>query len=564
MEKTWLKHYKDGILSEIDPLKYAHVVDVFEQSCRKFAAKPAFVNLGFTMTYADIERQSRYFASFLQKQGLVPGDRVAIQMPNLLQYPVVMFGALRAGLVVVNTNPLYTPREMEHQFKDSGAKAIIILANFASHLEQVLPQTQIQTVVVTEIGDALPQPKRFIVNSVVKYVKKMVPKYNLPRAISYNDALAQGSKLPFNHPTINREDIAFIQYTGGTTGVSKGAMLTHHNIVANLLQSYEMFRVKLNTESEVIITALPLYHIFALTVNCLLGYMSGGLNVLITNPRDMKAFIADLKKYPFSCITGVNTLFNGLLNQPAFQEVDFSKLKLTCAGGMALQRAVAERWHKATGVAVHEGFGLTETSPCASFNPPFGENRIGTIGIPLPSTEYKLLDDDGNEVALGERGEVCIRGPQVMKGYWQRPDETAKVMTIDGFLKTGDVGVADTDGYFKIVDRKKDMILVSGFNVYPNEVEDVMAMHPGVLEVAAVGVPDEKSGEAVKVFVVRRDPNLTVETLHDYCKEQLTGYKIPKYIEFRNELPKSNVGKILRRPLREEAAKQFQKQAVGA
>jgi long-chain acyl-CoA synthetase len=565
MEKVWLKHYAANVKKEINPDEYSSLVELFEKSCRKYADKSAFSNLGHAITYAELERQSRYFASFLQSRGLKKGDRVAIQMPNLLQYPIVLFGALRAGLVVVNTNPLYTPREMEHQFKDSGVKAIVILANFANHLEQVLPATQIDTVIVTEIGDVLPPVKRFVVNSVVKYVKKMVPPYNLPKAISFRDAMAKGAQLPLNHPNITGQDIAFIQYTGGTTGVSKGAALTHRNMVANMMQSYEMFRSLLTADQEIVITALPLYHIFALTCNCLIMLMVGAHNVLITNPRDMKAFLKDLKKYPFTMITGVNTLYNGLLNQPDFKDISFKHLRLAGAGGMALQRAVAERWHKTTGVPIMEGFGMTETSPVTHFNPPFGENRIGTIGIPVPNTECKLVDDEGNEItAPNERGELCIRGPQVMQGYWQRPDENAKVFLADGFLRTGDIAVMEPDGYFKIVDRKKDMILVSGFNVYPNEVEDVLAHHPGVLEVAAVGVPDEKSGEAVKVFVVRKDPNLQVEALHDFAKEQLTGYKIPKYIEFRNELPKSNVGKILRRPLRDEAVAQMKKQAVGA
>jgi long-chain acyl-CoA synthetase len=472
-------------------------------------------------------------------------------MPNLLQYPIALFGALRAGLVVVNTNPLYTAREVKHQFNDSGAKAIIILANFAFNLEKILPDTGIETVIVTEIGDMLGGFKKTLVNFVVKRVKKMVPSYSLPEAVSFNKALDAGKGYEYSKPDVNLDDVAFLQYTGGTTGVSKGAALSNKNIVANILQCKQWF-VGLSEGNEVIITALPLYHIFALTVNCLLMTHVGAKNILVTNPRDMPAFIKDLKKYPFTIITGVNTLFNGLMNQPDFKSVDFSILKYAIGGGMAVQRAVADRWKEITGKVLAEGYGLSETSPLLSCNPLGGGERVGTIGLPAPSTEMKIMDESGNEVQIGEAGEICARGPQVMSGYWQRPDETSQVFHGDWF-RTGDIGVMDEDGFFKVVDRKKDMINVSGFNVYPNEIEDVVASHDKVLEVAAIGVADEKSTEVVKLFVVKKEGSLTEEELKDYCKENLTNYKRPRHIEFREELPKSNVGKILRRHLREES-----------
>jgi long-chain acyl-CoA synthetase len=552
-KQIWLNNYPKGVPKEINPDSYPSLIELMNESLTKFSGKPAFANMGVELTFSDLDRLSRNFASYLQNDlGLVKGDRIAIQMPNLLQYPVAMYGAFRAGLIVVNTNPLYTPREMEHQFKDSGAKAIVILANFASNLEKVISKTDIKHVIVTEIGDLLGFPKKLIVNSVVKYVKKMVPAYNLPKAIPFSKAIAaNGAAL--KPVSVKNTDVAFIQYTGGTTGVSKGAMLTHRNIIANIEMNNAWLTPQINQiKNNIIITALPLYHIYSLTVNTLTGLKTGWFNVLITNPRDMKAFIKDLKKYQFSVITGLNTLYNGLLNQPEFASVDFSDLKITSAGGMALQNAVAEKWHKVTGCPACEGYGLSETSPVLCSNPVDGSGKIGYIGIPWPNTELKIMNEDGTEAAIGERGEIWAKGPQVMPGYWNRPDETALVME-DGWFKTGDIGIMDQDGYFKIVDRKKDMILVSGFNVYPNEIEDVVAMHPGVLEVACVGIKDEKSTEAVKIFVVKREPDLTEEELKKYCRENLTGYKVPRHIEFRKDLPKSNVGKILRRMLKENA-----------
>jgi long-chain acyl-CoA synthetase len=547
----WLNNYPKGVAKEINPDSYPSLIELMNESFAKFSDKPAFANMGVELTFRELDRLSRNFASFLQNDlGLVKGDRIAIQMPNLLQYPVAMYGAFRAGLVIVNTNPLYTPREMEHQFKDSGAKAIVILANFASNLEKIIAKTDIQHVIITEIGDLLGFPKKLLVNSVVKYVKKMVPPYNLPKAISFSKAISANG-ASHKPVSLKNTDVAFIQYTGGTTGVSKGAMLTHRNVIANVEMNYAWMLPQMNKiKNNIIITALPLYHIYSLTVNALSALKSGYLNVLISNPRDMKAFIKDLKKYQFSIITGLNTLYNGLMNQPDFASVDFSDLKITSAGGMALQNAVAEKWQKVTGCPACEGYGLSETSPVLSSNPVDGSGKIGYIGIPWPNTELKIVQDDGTEAAIGERGEIWAKGPQVMPGYWNRPDETALVME-DGWFKTGDIGIMDQDGYFKIVDRKKDMILVSGFNVYPNEIEDVVAMHPGVMEVACVGIKDDKSTEAVKIFVVKREADLTEEELRKYCRENLTGYKIPKHIEFRTDLPKSNVGKILRRMLKE-------------
>jgi long-chain acyl-CoA synthetase len=529
---------------------------MLEEGFTKFADQPAYSNMGKEITFAEVDKLSRDFAAYLQGLGLQKGDRIAIQMPNLLQYPVAMFGALRAGLTVVNTNPLYTPREMLHQFKDSGARAIVILANFGSHLEKVLPETGIEHVIVTQIGDLLGFPKKLVVNAVVKYVKKMVPAYNLPTAVAFNDALAKGASGTYTRPQVSGQDMAFIQYTGGTTGVSKGAMLTHRNLIANVEANNEWSKPVLKDQpGHIMVAALPLYHVYALTVNALSALKFGGLNLLITNPRDMNAFINDLKKYQVTMFTGVNTLYNGLLNHPRFGEIDFSKLKVTSAGGMALQKVVAERWRQATGCLPAEGYGLSETSPVLSSNPLLGENRVGTIGVPWPSTQMRILREDGTWADIGESGEICAQGPQVMPGYYNRSKETAAVMHEDEsgrWFKTGDIGIQDADGFFKIVDRKKDMILVSGFNVYPNEIEDVMAQCPGVLEVACVGVPDEKTTEAVKVFVVKKDPELSLETIKSYCRENLTAYKCPKHIEFRDELPKTNVGKILRRALRDE------------
>jgi long-chain acyl-CoA synthetase len=551
MEKVWLKAYPKGVAQEINPDSISSIVELFENSVRQFKGNEAYENMGVTITYGELDSLSRDFAAYLQNQaGLKKGDRIAIQMPNLIQYPIALFGALRAGLTVVNTNPLYTPREMKHQFNDSGAKAIVILANFAYNLEEVLAETPIQTVIVTELGDLLGFPKSLIVNSVVKYIKKMVPKFNLPKAISFYEVLDEGAKGQFTPQKMSGADIAFLQYTGGTTGVSKGAMLTHRNMIANMLQIGEWMKPKLGIGTETIVTALPLYHIFSLTVNCLCFMKMGNKNLLITNPKDIPGFIKTLSKSPYTIFTGVNTLYNALMNHPKFSSLNFSNLKLSVAGGMALQRAVSERWLKAVGTPVIEGYGLTETSPLVSCNPADGTDRVGTIGLPAPSTDIRLIDEDGQDVKPGEPGELCVKGPQVMKGYWQRDDETAKVMLPGGWLKTGDVAVIDADGFLKIVDRKKDMILVSGFNVYPNEIEDVVALHPAVSEVAAIGAPDEKSGEVVKIFVVVKI-EVTIEELMAHCRKNLVGYKVPKFIEFRTELPKTNVGKILRRALRD-------------
>jgi long-chain acyl-CoA synthetase len=547
---VWLKHYPRGVPYEINPDRYTSLLELMDEAFRKFADLPAYANMGKHLTFRELDALSRQFGAYLQSLGLQKGDRIAIQMPNLLQYPVAMFGAFRAGLIVVNTNPLYTPREMEHQFRDAGVKAIVILANFAHNLQKVLPNTGIKHVVVTEIGDMLSFPKKQIVNLVVKHVKKMVPAYSLPGAVSMTEALQKGAAATLKPVQMGGKDIAFIQYTGGTTGVSKGATLTHRNIIANVEANFEWMRPCMNEQQNVIITALPLYHIYSLTVNALSALKSGTLNVLITNPRDMKAFLKDLKKYKFTCITGVNTLYNGLLNQPDFATLDFKPLRITSAGGMALQTAVAEKWAKVTGVVPAEGYGLSETAPVLSSNAIDGTARIGTIGVPWPSTELKIVKDDGTDAAPGESGEIWARGPQVFPGYWNRPEETAKVFNGDWF-KTGDIGEMDEEGFFRIVDRKKDMIIVSGLKVFPNEVEEVVSKCPGVLEVACIGVPDDKSGEAVKLFVVKKDPSLTEQDIKAFCKENLTNYKRPRLVEFRNDLPKSNVGKILRRELRE-------------
>ncbi len=552
MEQIWLKSYPKVTPPVINIEQYQSVVHVFETSCRKFATNTAFSNMGVALTYLDWQDRSNDFAAFLQNDlKLQKGDRIAIQMPNLLQYPIALLGALKAGLVIVNTNPLYTEREMQFQFKDSGCKAIVILANFASNLEKVIKQTDIEHVIVTEVGDQLGFPKGLLVNTVLRHVKKMVPAFNLPKAIKFNDALRKGQMSKFKKVNLNLDDIGFLQYTGGTTGVSKGAVLTHRNIVANMEQISSWMLPLLKEGEEVVIAALPMYHIFCLTVNGLAITKIGGHNILITNPKDIAGFIKTLRNTKFTVGTGVNTLFNALMNHPDFEKIDFKPLKVSVAGGMALQTAVANRWKEKTKSTIVEGYGLTEASPVVCCNPIDGSDKVGTVGLPLPSTDVQLRDDNEKISPPGESGELCVRGPQVMKGYWNRPDETAKVMTSDGWLKTGDIAVVDAQGFFKIVDRKKDMILVSGFNVYPNEIEDVIALHPGVLEVAAVGIPDQHSGEVVKIFVVKKDPTLTAEQLLQHARKQLTGYKMPKLVEFRAELPKTNVGKILRRALRE-------------
>jgi long-chain acyl-CoA synthetase len=554
MEKIWLQSYPKGIPSEISFHSYKSLNDIYDEAIRNFTNNKAFTNMGVSLTFKEVHDLVDKLSSFFQNElKLKKGDRIAIQMPNVLQFPIVVFAAIRSGLIVVNTNPLYTAKEMQHQFKDSGAKAIVLLANFAHHLESILKDTDIETVVVTELGDLFPAPKRILVNSVVKYIKKMVPAYHLPHAYSFRQALELGAMKPSNKIETNMEDIAFLQYTGGTTGVSKGAMLTHKNVIANMLQICEWMTPKLREGEEVAIAALPMYHIFALTLNCLALLRFGAENILITNPRDLPGFIKDIKKHHFTVMSGVNTLFNALMNHPDFHSVDLSKVKISVAGAMTLQKTVAERWLQMTKSVVVEGYGLTEASPVVCCNPIDGTDRVGSIGLPMPSTDVKLIDDNGNEVAMGEPGELCCQGPQVMKGYWNRDDETEKVLDKDGWLKTGDVAVAESGGFFRIVDRKKDMILVSGFNVYPNEVEEAIASLPGVLEVAAVGVPNEHSGEVVKAVVVKKDPNLTAEDVIAHAKKTLTNYKVPKIVEFRDELPKTNVGKILRRALREQA-----------
>jgi len=533
---------------------YHSVMDIFRSSVERFASNIAFSCMGQSLTYADLDRLSGDFAAWLQHETtLVPGDRIAIQLPNLLQYPVAVFGAIRAGLVVVNTNPLYTEREMRHQFKDSGAKAVLILANMADKLERILDKTDIEHVLVTQIGDMHGFPKRPLINFVVKYVKKMVPRYSLPQAVSFRAALAKGSGLSHQDVDGKPDDLAVLQYTGGTTGLAKGTMLTHRNLVANMLQAKRAIGAGLDEGREVVIAPLPVYHIYTFTVNCLFMLNVGNHSVLITNPRDLDAFVKELKATPFSGFVGLNTLFNALCNREDFRDLNFSRLHLTISGGMALTRAVANRWEEVTGCPVAEGYGLTETSPIVSFNP-VDAIQLGTIGRPVAGTELKVTDADGNEAPVGEPGELCVSGPQVMKGYWNKDDETAKVIDADGFFHTGDIAVIQDDGYVRIVDRKKDMILVSGFNVYPNEIEDVVATHPDVTESCAVGVADEASGEVIKLFVVAKDPELTAEALRTWCKKELTAYKVPKVIEFRDELPKTNVGKVLRRQLRDESA----------
>ena len=553
MNKPWLSQYPAGVDHEIDLSQYQSLNQLLDHNCERYAERVAFSNFGAELTYAELAEQSRNFAAWLQAQDLNPGDRVAIMMPNILQYPIALFGILKAGLVVVNTNPMYTARELKHQLDDAGIKAIVVVENFAHVLEKVVEGTACETIITTRIGDMLGFPKGFITNFVLRHIKKMVPDFDLPGAVSFTDCLEAGQDIPLKPVHIEQDDLAFLQYTGGTTGVAKGAMLSHGNILANVLQSETWFSPVVADDGEIMITALPLYHIFALTCNCFVFIQLGGENRLVTNPRDMQGFVKILKNSGFTAITGVNTLFNGLLNTEGFSEVDFSQLKMSFGGGMAVQKAVAERWLEVTGCVLIQGYGLTETSPVATINPVGVEEFTGAIGVPAPSTECTILDAEGQPLPAGEVGELCVRGPQVMKGYWQRPEETAKVMTDDGWLRTGDMGVMEEHGYFKLVDRKKDMILVSGFNVYPNEVEDVVALHPKVLEVAAIGVDDEKSGEVVKLCVVKKDDSLTEEELKAYCKEQLTGYKRPKTVQFYEELPKSNVGKILRKDLREEA-----------
>ncbi|HMZ83871.1 MAG TPA: long-chain-fatty-acid--CoA ligase [Rhodocyclaceae bacterium] len=556
MEKIWLKSYPPGVPAEIDISEFNSVGDVLARSVRLYGPQPAYICMDKSITYDELDRLSTQFAGFLQGElGLPQGARVAIMMPNVLQYPIAAFGALRAGYTVVNVNPLYTPRELEHQLRDSGAEAIVIVENFCTTLQEVVKNTPVKTVVTTGLGDMLGFPKGMIVNFVVKHVKKMVPAWDIPGNINFRDALTRGARHALKPVKVTLDDLAFLQYTGGTTGVAKGAMLTHRNIVSNLTQAYEWIRPFVRDGNEVIVTALPLYHIFALTANCLTFMRLGAANVLITNPRDIPGFVKELSKHKFSVLTGVNTLFNALLNDPNFGKLDFSAMRVTLGGGMAVQKAVADRWKEITGKPLIEAYGLTETSPAATINPLDLKEYNGAIGLPVSSTEVAIRDDDGNDVPLGQSGELCVRGPQVMKGYYNREDETAKVMMPDGFLRTGDVAVMDEKGFVRIVDRKKDMILVSGFNVYPNEVEAVVAMHPGVLEVAAIGVPDDKSGEAVKVFIVRKDAALTEEAVLAHCRENLTGYKMPRFVEFRQELPKTNVGKILRRALRDEPPK---------
>jgi len=552
MQKLWVEQYPPQVPAEIELQRITSVADFFVQACEEFGPKTAYISMGKSITYAALNEQSRLFAQYLQSVGVKKGDRVALMMPNVLQYPIALFGTLRAGAVVVNCNPLYTPRELEHQLTDSGATAIVILENFAHVLEQVIGKTQVRHIIVTPLGEML-GAKGHIVNFVVRKIKKLVPAWNLPQAISMKQALSLGQRKSFDEPRLTPEDIAFLQYTGGTTGVSKGAILTHRNICANVLQAEHWISPVVRRGEEFIITALPLYHIFALTANCLTFIRIGAQNLLIANPRDIPNFVKEWAKYPVTAFTAVNTLFNALLNHPDFQKLNFSTLRVTLGGGMAVQKPVAERWKAVTGCALSQAYGLTETSPAATINPLADIPFSGSIGLPISSTEVSIRDDSGNELPLNEVGEICLRGPQVTSGYWGRPDETEKIFFQDGFLKTGDMGYVDDKGYVFLVDRKKDMILVSGFNVYPNEVEEVVAMHPAVREVAAIGVPDEQTGEAVKLYVASSDPALTKDALIDHCKQYLTNYKVPKQIEFRPELPKTNVGKILRRALRDSS-----------
>jgi long-chain acyl-CoA synthetase len=555
MERIWLKQYPAGVPADIDVTQYPSLVELLEESFAKFADRKSFICMDKSITYRDLDEMSVALAAYLQSKGLRKGARVALMMPNVLQYPIATAAVLRAGYAVVNVNPLYTARELEHQLKDSGAEAVVVLENFAHTVQQVLAKTAVKHVIIGTMGDMLGL-KGMIVNLVVRRVKKMVPPFSIPGAVLFNDAVATGRGVKFNKPKIGPDDVAFLQYTGGTTGVSKGATLLHRNILANVLQNDAWLQPALALPPHVdqifIVCALPLYHIFALTACFLLAVRAGGVNLLIPNPRDMAGFVKELMKYQVNSFPAVNTLYNGLLHHPDFGKIDFSKLKISNGGGMAVQRPVAEQWKKLTGCSIAEGYGLSETSPTLTCNTATSSEFNGTIGLPVPSTFISIRDDDGNEVPFGQPGEICAKGPQVMAGYWNRPEETAKVMTADGYFRTGDIGVMTPDGYTRIVDRKKDMILVSGFNVYPNEIEEVIASHPGVLECAVIGVQDERSGEAVKAFIVRKDPNLTAEDIIKFCHEQLTNYKIPKQIEFRTELPKTNVGKILRRQLRDE------------
>jgi long-chain acyl-CoA synthetase len=556
MDKIWLKSYPPGVPADIDPDQYGSLVQILEESFQKYASNNAFVCMDKFLTYAELDGMSKRLAAWLQSRGMAKGARVAVMMPNVLQYPVALAAILRAGYTVVNVNPLYTPRELEHQLKDSGSEAIIVLENFAHTVQQVLVRTPVRHVVVASMGELLGGAKGMMVDFVVRNVKKLVPDFSIAHMVRFKDALAQGARMPFKPVELTSRDVAFLQYTGGTTGVSKGATLTHRNVIANVLQTEAWSRPAMSlppiVDFPTIVCALPLYHIFALTACALWGMRVGALNILIPNPRDIGGFVKELAKYKINMLPAVNTLYNALVNHPDFRHIDFSALKVSNGGGMAVQQAVDDKWHAITGTHIIEGYGLSETAPVATCNRCDVPGFTGTIGLPVPSTEIAIVDDDGKPLPLGSVGEIAIRGPQVMDGYWNLPDETAKVMTPSGFFKSGDVGVMDEQGYVKIVDRKKDMILVSGFNVYPNELEAVIAAHPGVLECAAIGVPDEHSGEAVKVFVVKKDPNLSAEQLMDYCKQEFTGYKKPKYIEFRDELPKTNVGKILRRALREE------------
>ena len=550
--RPWLANYPNGIPANIDPDAYHCLVDLFLETFDKYRSKVAFTCMGKNLTFDQLDKYSSAFGAYLQSRGLEKGDRVALMMPNMLQYPIALFGVLRAGLVAVNTNPLYTPREMKHQFQDSGAKAIIIAENFAANLEKILPETQIKVIITTSIGELLGMVKGTVVNFVVRSVKRMVPKYNLPNTVNFKKALSEGKNFKLEDHHGEQDELILLQYTGGTTGVAKGAMLTNKNLVSNMQQIRAAMMPFLKEGNEVALSPLPMYHIFAFTVNCLALMSIGTRTVLIVNPRDLSTINKAFKANPITLMTGINTLFNALLNNKDFKSLDLSNLKVTVGGGMAVQRAVAERWHKITGCPLSEGYGMTESSPVVSVNPIDGSGKLGTIGLPVPSTDVRIVDDAGQPLAQGEIGEIQVKGPQVMKGYYNRPDETAKTITADGWLCTGDIGLMQADGYFQIVDRKKDMILVSGFNVFPNEVEDVVAQHPKVLEVAAIGIPHEKSGEAVKLFVVKKDKSLSGEELEKYCRENMTGYKVPKEIEFRPELPKTNVGKILRRVLKEE------------
>ncbi|HAT6818344.1 TPA: AMP-binding protein [Legionella pneumophila] len=557
MDKRWFEQYQNGVPHEIDASQYLSLISLFNESCNSYASRAAYSNLGTEITYAELDSLSRNFAAYLQQLNLEKGARVAIMLPNVLQYPVAIFGVLRAGYVVVNTNPLYTADEVIHQMNDSGAEVIIVLANFAKTIEKALPSMpSVKHVIVTQLGDLFPSFKRFIVNFVVNHIKKLVPAFTIPHAVAFNYVLSEGKQATLHRVELNHDDIAFLQYTGGTTGVAKGAILTHGNLIANVMQAYTWISPLGVSDQDIIVTALPLYHIFSLTANCLTFMKIGAKNILITNPRDMGHFIDQIKNSGFTAITGVNTLFNALLNHPKFKEIDFSKLKLALSGGMALQKSVSLKWSEMTKTRVLEAYGLTETSPAVTINPMYLEGYNGSIGLPLPSTDVSIRDESGKEVPIGTSGELCIKGPQVMPGYWKRPDETALVFTKDGFLKTGDIARMDEEGFIYLVDRKKDMIVVSGFNVYPNEVEQIIGMHPGVIEVGVVGVVDEESGERVKACIVRKDSTLTAEQIINHCKEHLTAYKIPKVVEFFDELPKTNVGKILRRALKNQEKEQ--------